>query len=81
MSEMSTLPQEARLATPAMGPDLTDEMFIDQLALILPVLRRFARRLCSQHAMADDLTQEAVMRGWAPAPIWCPTATCAHGSS
>jgi RNA polymerase sigma-70 factor (ECF subfamily) len=36
-------------------------MFIDQLALILPVLRRFARRLCGQHAMADDLTQEAVM--------------------
>lgn len=65
MSEMTTLPQKARLAMPAMGPDLTDEMFIDQLGLILPVLRRFARRLCGQHAMADDLTQEAVMRGWA----------------
>jgi RNA polymerase sigma-70 factor (ECF subfamily) len=61
MSEMITLPQEA----PAMRSTLTDEMFTHQLALILPVLHRFARRLCGQQAMAEDLTQEAVMRGWA----------------
>lgn len=65
MSKMTTLPQEDRLAMPAASSILTDEMFTDQLALTMPTLRRFARRLCGQQAMAEDLTQEAVMRGWA----------------
>ncbi|WDF72509.1 sigma-70 family RNA polymerase sigma factor [Novosphingobium sp. KACC 22771] len=43
----------------------SDQMFMDQLAPALPMLRNFARRLCGQQAMAEDLTQEAVMRGWA----------------
>jgi RNA polymerase sigma-70 factor (ECF subfamily) len=49
-----------------------DRLFGDQLVAILPVLRRFARGLCGQAAMAEDLAQEAVMRGWAARDSFVP---------
>ena len=38
--------------------------FQDELAALLPQLRAFARSLCGDRAMADDLVQEAAIRAW-----------------
>lgn len=38
--------------------------FADQMVASLPMLRAFARSLCRQRDMADDLVQEAMMRAW-----------------
>ncbi|MDR6709264.1 RNA polymerase sigma-70 factor (ECF subfamily) [Novosphingobium sp. 1748] len=56
-----------RAGSLAAQPEVTslDQQFGDQIALLIPMLRRFARRLCGQRALAEDLTQEAVMRSWA----------------
>jgi RNA polymerase sigma-70 factor, ECF subfamily len=42
-----------------------DKVFRDQLVALLPALRAFARGLCRHREMADDLAQDAMMRGWA----------------
>lgn len=39
--------------------------FRDQMVHIIPSLRAFARGLCGNREMADDLAQEAMMRAWA----------------
>jgi len=49
-----------------------DQQFSDQLAILIPMLRRFARRLCGQQALAEDLTQEAVMRSWTARASFTP---------
>lgn len=46
-------------------PSTIDQQFGDEITLLVPLLRRFAFRLCGQHALAEDLTQEAIMRSWA----------------
>ncbi|NOW46483.1 DNA-directed RNA polymerase specialized sigma24 family protein [Novosphingobium sp. SG751A] len=57
----------ARVSSPVTRADAAslDRQFGDQIALLVPMLRRFAHRLCGQRALADDLTQEAIMRAWA----------------
>ncbi|NOW46469.1 RNA polymerase sigma-70 factor (ECF subfamily) [Novosphingobium sp. SG751A] len=57
----------ARVSSPVTRTDAAslDRQFGDQIALLVPMLRRFAHRLCGQRALADDLTQEAIMRAWA----------------
>ena len=39
--------------------------FKNQFLKQVPALRGFARVLCGQSALADDLTQEALLRAWA----------------
>lgn len=39
--------------------------FKDDLLSMLPKLRAFARALCSNSAMVDDLVQETILRAWA----------------
>lgn len=38
--------------------------FQDELVALLPQLRAFARSLCGNRALADDLVQEAAIRAW-----------------
>lgn len=62
-----------RNSTPSMKAAAHDDkLFGEQLVAILPMLRRFARSLCRQQAMAEDLAQEAVMRGWAARASFVP---------
>lgn len=44
---------------------LSDTEFRDELVNAMPALRAFARGLCGQREMADDLAQDAMMRAWA----------------
>lgn len=49
-----------------------DQLFRDQLVAVIPSLRSFARGLCGWRDMADDLVQEAMMRGWAARASFTP---------
>ena len=42
-----------------------DQVFKDQLVAIIPSLRAFARALCGNREMADDMAQDAMVRAWA----------------
>ena len=42
-----------------------DKVFRDQMVALIPSLRSFARGLCGSREMADDMAQEAMLRGWA----------------
>ena len=44
--------------------DHTADGFTDDMIASLPALRRFARSLCRQGDMAEDLVQETMMRAW-----------------
>lgn len=44
---------------------LSDREFRDQLVAIMGSLRAFARGLCGNREMADDLAQDALTRAWA----------------
>ncbi len=41
------------------------EKFKEQMVALIPALRAFARGLCRDRVLADDLAQEALMRAWA----------------
>ncbi|MGE0665306.1 MAG: sigma-70 family RNA polymerase sigma factor [Sphingomonadales bacterium] len=46
-------------------PDvLSDPDFTEQLELIIPHLRGYARSLCRSAPQADDLVQDALLRAW-----------------
>lgn len=49
---------------PAAAEQPADE-FRDQMVALIPALRAFARGLCGNRELADDLAQEAMMRAWA----------------
>ena len=49
-----------------------DKAFRDQLVALIPSLRSFARGLCGSRDMADDLAQDAMMRGWAARASFTP---------
>jgi RNA polymerase sigma-70 factor (ECF subfamily) len=49
-----------------------DEHFRDQLVALIPSLRSFARGLCGWRDLADDLAQDAMMRGWAARHSFTP---------
>ncbi|MEL7128405.1 MAG: sigma factor, partial [Pseudomonadota bacterium] len=38
--------------------------FVDELEALIPDLRAFARSLCRDHALADDLAQSACLKAW-----------------
>lgn len=44
---------------------LSEREFRDSLLAIMPSLRAFARGLCGNRDLADDLAQDAMMRAWA----------------
>jgi RNA polymerase sigma-70 factor, ECF subfamily len=49
-----------------------DQIFRDELLALIPSLRSFARGLCGGRDMADDLAQDAMMRGWAARSSFTP---------
>lgn len=49
-----------------------DQAFRDDLVAIIPTLRSFARGLCGHRDLADDLVQEAMLRGWAARASYTP---------
>jgi RNA polymerase sigma-70 factor, ECF subfamily len=50
--------------------DLAD--FKAQMVALIPTLRGFARGLCRDRVLADDLVQEAMMRAWASRHTFVP---------
>lgn len=44
---------------------LSDREFRDEMVRIMPPLRAFARGLCGQRELADDLAQESLVSAWA----------------
>lgn len=49
-----------------------DQVFREDMARIVPALRSFARGLCGRLDMADDIAQDALMRGWAARASFTP---------
>lgn len=49
-----------------------DQQFRDDLVALIPSLRSFARGLCGWRDMADDMAQEAMVRGWAARASFTP---------
>ena len=54
------------------GTLAADQQFRDQLVALIPSLRSFARGLCGWRDMADDMAQDAMMRGWAARASFTP---------
>lgn len=49
-----------------------ERAFRDQLVAIIPALRAFARGLCGNRDMADDMAQDAMTRAWAARTSYTP---------
>lgn len=64
--------QVAAEAGPAPIDPVADQVFRDQLVALIPSLRSFARGLCGSREMADDMAQDAMMRGWAARASFTP---------
>lgn len=47
-----------------MSEQLSDSAFKAELAALIPHLRAFARSLCGNPTLADDLAQEAMLKAW-----------------
>ncbi|MBI3676778.1 MAG: sigma-70 family RNA polymerase sigma factor [Proteobacteria bacterium] len=50
----------------------TDGPFKSDLLELIPFLRAFARSLCGNHDMADDLAQEALVKAWQARSTFAP---------
>jgi RNA polymerase sigma-70 factor (ECF subfamily) len=57
---------------PNRPPAQQDKEFHDQLVAIIPSLRAFARGLCGNRDMADDMAQDAMTRAWAARQSYTP---------
>jgi RNA polymerase sigma-70 factor, ECF subfamily len=62
-----TLPMTVQMSEPS-----ADEVFKDQLVAMIPSLRAFARALCTNREMADDMAQDAMVRAWAARKSYTP---------
>lgn len=51
--------------TPPERRALPETLFVDQLEAMIPDLRRYARSLCRNDDLADDIIQEACLKAWA----------------
>lgn len=49
-----------------------DQQFRNLLVALIPSLRAFARGLCGSRDLADDMAQDAMMRGWAARASFTP---------
>lgn len=47
-----------------MSDTLDNEAFKAELASLIPHLRAFARSLCGDATLADDLAQDAMLKAW-----------------
>lgn len=54
------------------APQPVPDEFRDQMIALIPSLRAFARGLCRNREMADDLAQEAMARAWAARDSFTP---------
>ncbi len=61
----------AGAADPQSGAPPVDE-FKQQMLALIPSLRAFARGLCGNRDLADDLSQEAMARAWAARDSFTP---------
>lgn len=50
--------------------------FRDEIVALIPSLRAFARGLCRDRELADDLVQDAMMRAWASKHTYKPGTNC-----
>jgi RNA polymerase sigma-70 factor (ECF subfamily) len=66
---VSALPVESRPISEKR--DASDD-FRAQMVALIPSLRAFARGLCGNRELADDLAQEAMMRAWAAHASFTP---------
>jgi RNA polymerase sigma-70 factor (ECF subfamily) len=66
---VSAQPLEPRLKEKT--HDASDD-FRTQMVALIPSLRAFARGLCGNRELADDLAQEAMMRAWAAHESFTP---------
>jgi RNA polymerase sigma-70 factor, ECF subfamily len=62
----------AESLAPAPVSEPASKEFRDQLTAIIPSLRAFARGLCGNRELADDLAQDAMMRAWAAHASFTP---------
>lgn len=45
-------------------PHLSESQFRDELTALIPHLRAFARSLCGNAVLADDIAQDAMLKAW-----------------
>lgn len=62
-------PEPAKPARPAVE---TDVQFKNDLLELIPFLRAFARSLCGNSDMADDLAQETLVKAWQSRRMFAP---------
>lgn len=62
----------AEVVSQAPASEPASKEFRDQLTAIIPSLRAFARGLCGNRELADDLAQDAMMRAWAAHASFTP---------
>lgn len=55
----------------SVAPDESDQ-FRKELLAIIPLLRSFARGLCGNRDLADDMAQDAMVRAWAARDSYTP---------
>ena len=60
------------IATPPVVENSDAEEFRAQLLAVIPALRGFARGLCGNRELADDMAQDAMMRAWAAQASFTP---------
>ena len=52
----------------------TDKTFVDELEAMIPQMRAFARSLCRNKDLADDIVQDACLKAWAARDRFIPGA-------
>ncbi len=62
---MTTPNAPTQQASPANVPPMLDEeLFREELTALIPHLRAFARSLCRNPTLADDVAQDAMLKAW-----------------
>ena len=62
----------AAAAAPSAAPQIISEDFRRDLLAAIPALRGFARGLCGNRDLADDLAQDALAKAWAARASYMP---------
>ncbi|HEY5048131.1 MAG TPA: sigma-70 family RNA polymerase sigma factor [Rhizomicrobium sp.] len=67
-----TIPQPETIAEPARIPREVGAEFKADLLELIPFLRAFARSLCGNQEIADDLAQETLVKAWQARSMFAP---------